>query len=96
MKVFFYDTVEFREVFRLPSAGSDVTSLSFMTSSAILAVATFAGDIRLVAKGDDAEWYVSNCVRFQYVEIRNVSLVRFVHTKGDCEYDTVSTWVPTC
>lgn len=82
-------------MFWLQTDGSDVTSLSFMTSSAILAVATSAGDIHLFAKGDGAEWYVSNCVRFQSVEIRNLSLVRFVHTKGDSEYDTVSNWAPT-
>jgi hypothetical protein len=56
MKVFFYDTLEFGEVFQLQTDGGDVTSLSFMTSSAIVAVATSAGDIHLVAKGDGAEW----------------------------------------
>jgi hypothetical protein len=55
MKVFFYDAVEFSEVFRLQT-DVDVTSLSFTTSSAVLAVATSAGYIQIVAKGDNARW----------------------------------------
>lgn len=54
--MFFYDAADFSEVFRLQTDGGDVTSLSFMTSSAVLAVATSAGDIQIVAKGDDAGW----------------------------------------
>lgn len=86
----------FGEGFRLQTDGGDITSISFMTSSAILAVATSAGYIHLIAKGDDAEWYESNCVRFSAVEVVDLSLIRFVHSKGNKEYDNVSSWAPTC